>query len=209
MTEFLYFKTEFHLSKTLIEIETRGKKYDLRSHRYTLTCISLFIFQFILKDFHSIWFTSCCIHTFQLCMSYSNTNAKLSVWCQSCILCFQYSWKRFDRFCLFKKRKRFDRPRKSYKPRKYHRTVQIKCIEQCFKCMICLKSVFKCSRNAYIHAFAKCFQLIRPKFSLLIFSKIKSTTHSSRKTEIWNDWFSNDEIDLFFFFAFSDICYFL
>lgn len=116
-----------------------------------------------------------------------------------CILCFQYSWKRFDRFCLFKKRKRFDRPRKSYKPRKYHWTVQIKCIEQCFKCMICLKSVFKCSRNAYIHAFAKCFQLIRPKFSLLIFSKIKSTTHSSRKTEIWNDWFSNDEIDLLFF----------
>lgn len=116
-----------------------------------------------------------------------------------CILCFQYSWKRFDRFCLFKKRKRFDRPRKSYKPRKYHWTVQIKCIEQCSKCMICLKSVFKCSRNAYIHAFAKCFQLIRPKFSLLIFSKIKSTTHSSRKTEIWNDWFSNDEIDLFIF----------
>lgn len=109
-----------------------------------------------------------------------------------CILCFQYSWKRFDRFCLFKIRKRFDRPWKS-RSRKYHWTEQIKCIEQCFKCMVRLKSVFKCSWNAYIHAIAKCCQLIRPKFPLLIFSKIKSTTPSSRKKEIWNDWFSNNK----------------
>lgn len=103
MTEFLYFKTEFHLSKTLIGIETRGKKYDLRSHRYTLTCISLFIFQFILKDFHSIWFTSCCIHTFQLCMIYSNTNAKLSVWCQSVHSVFSIFMKTFWLILCFQK----------------------------------------------------------------------------------------------------------
>lgn len=103
MTEFLYFKTEFHLSKTLIGIETRGKKYDLRSHRYTLTCISLFIFQFILKDFHSIWFTSCCIHTFQLCIIYSNTNAKLSVWCQSVHSVFSIFMKTFWSILSFQK----------------------------------------------------------------------------------------------------------